>query len=193
VVNTDIFGRNRYVIQSELSGSRDTLGIMDQNMNLLCYAKHTHSWRGPEGSIGSMVGNRMQTTDVRLEGTDASLLGEIHEIPTSLMRPIRKWKIYNEKNELKGAATEKPKLIGSDWVLENSQGVVATIKGDRKKHNYEIITADRYMLTIARCSTIDEKSYEIEILVSNLTPFLVLCYIIVLDLAKTAYVVRGNY
>jgi hypothetical protein len=139
-----------------------------------------------------MVGNRMQTTDVRLEGTDASLLGEIHEVPTGPMRVIRNWRIYNEKHEFKGAVKEKPKFIGSGWVLESPEEiVVATAKGDRKKHNYEVLTADRYMQTIARCSNIDDKSYGAEILLSNLDPFLVLCYIVVLDLAKTVYVVKG--
>jgi hypothetical protein len=89
---------------------------------------------------------------------------------------------------------EKPKFIGSDWLLENTEGdAVATTEGDRKKHNCEILTADRYKQTIAHCFTINENSYGIDLLLSNLDPFLILSYIVVLDLAKAAMAVDNAY
>jgi len=82
--------------------------------------------------------------------------------------------------------TEKPKFIGSDWVLENVEGnLLASIEGDRKKHNYEVVTPDRNKQKIARCSSLDKDSYKLEIMVSNIDSFLVLSYVIVLDIAKS--------
>jgi hypothetical protein len=44
-------------------------------------------------------------------------------------------------------------------VLESTEGnVIAIVKGDRKKQDYEILTADRYEQAIARCSSISENS-----------------------------------
>jgi uncharacterized protein YxjI len=186
----DIFGRTRFIVQRQLTDFKDTLGIMDADMKLLCYVKHQHSWKMPRVWKGMPIASRVRTTDVRLEGIDGALLGEIHEIPTGTMRMIIRWEVYDEKGGFKGAVKEKPKFIGSDWVLENAEGnVVATIKGDRKKHDYEILTADRYEQAIARCFIISENSYGIDILLSNLDPFLVLSYIVVLDLAKMAIVI----
>lgn len=181
-------------MQRQLAGFEDTLGIMDADMRLLCYVKHQHSWKMPQVWKGMPITSRMRTTDVRLEGIDGALLGEIHEIPSGTMRVIRRWEVYDEKGDFKGAVKEKPKFIGSDWVLENAGGdVVAAIEGDRKKHDYEILTADRYKQTIARCFIISENSYGIDLLLSDLDPFLVLSYVVVLDLAKAAMVVDNAY
>jgi uncharacterized protein YxjI len=173
-------------MQRQLPGFEDTLGIMDADMNLLGYAKHQHSWKEPQDwqSMGKRVW--MKTTDVRLEGIDGTLLGEIHEFPTGMMRVVRRWEVYDGREAFKGAVKEKHKFIGSDWVLESTEGnVIAIAKGDRKKHDYEILTADRCEQAIARCSSISENSYWVDILLSNLDPFLVLSYIVVLDLAKS--------
>ena len=187
----DIFAGNRFIIQSELTENEDALGIMDANMKPICYVKHEHSWKGPEGKAGEIMGKRsqMRTTDVRLEGIDGALLGEIHEIPTGLMRVIRKWNVYNAQGRLKGAVKEKPKFVGSDWVLDNVEGTtVATVKGDQKNHDYQVVTADKYQQAIARCSMINKDSYGVDLRVSNLDPFLVLNYVVVLDLVKTSMV-----
>jgi len=193
-VNMDFFGRTRFIMQRQLAGFKDTLGIMDKDMKLLCCVKHQHSWKMPQVWKGMPIARRMRTTDVRLEGIDGALLGEIHEIPTGTMRVIRRWEVYDEKGDFKGAVKEKPKFIGSDWLLENTEGdVVATTEGDRKKHNYEILTADRYKQTIARCFTISENSYGIDLLLSNLDPFIILSYIVVLDIAKDAMTIDNAY
>ncbi|UCC57992.1 MAG: hypothetical protein JSW14_06430 [Candidatus Bathyarchaeum sp.] len=135
-----------------------------------------------------------RTTDIRLEAIDGTLLGEIHEVPPPLMtmKLKRKWEIYNFKKELKGIVREKPKFIGSDWVLENIEGkVIATIKGDRKKKDYEVQTKEKQV--IARCyrdASISKDSYQVDILGSEIDLFLVLTYIIVLDHVKSAWVAR---
>ena len=136
---------------------------------------------------------RMRTTDVRIEGNDGELVGEIHEIPTGTMRLIRKWQVYDQKGTYKGAVTEKPKFIGSDWVLKDvKENLIAVAEGDRNKHNYEIVTPDKGKQLIARCSSQNKDSYRVEVMISNLDPFLVLSYVIVLDLAKTVAVIRRD-
>ena len=78
---------------------------------------------------------------------------------------------------------EKPKAIGSDWVLESVDvNVVATTKGNLKKNDFEILTAEKQI--VARCCTISENSLEVDILGSNFDHFLILSYVIVLKLAK---------
>jgi uncharacterized protein YxjI len=188
-----IFAGSRFIILSELTEIKDALGIMDANMKPICYVKHKHSWKGPEGKAGTMIGKRMRTTDVRFEGIDSALLGEIHETPTGIMRVTRKWNVYDAQGEFKGAVKEKPKFVGSEWVLENVEGTtVATVKGDQKNHNYQVITADKYQQAIARCSFVNKDSYGVDLMLSNLDPFLVLSYVVVLDLAKTSIVIRGR-
>lgn len=87
------------------------------------------------------------------------------------------------KGELKGALMEKPKFIGSHWVLESPKGKeIAIIKGNRKKHNYEVLTKDKQ--TIARChrdETREKDSYIVDIPSSDFDPFLVLSYVVALD------------
>ena len=187
-MNTDIFANNRFIIQRKMTDGEDTLEIMDADMRHLCYVKHQHSRKTPKELFIPIAGG-MRVTDARLEEIDGSLLGEITEIPIDLMRATSKWLVYDEKGVFKGAVKEKPKFVGSDWVLESAEGdVVATIEGNRKKHNFEVLTADRYKQVIARCFNISESSYEVEILLSVLSPFLVLSYVIVLNLVETGHV-----
>lgn len=187
-MNTDIFASNHFIIQRRIAGGEYTLEIMDANMKHLCYVKHQHSWKTPKELVIPIAGG-MRATDARLEGIDGSLLGEITEIPVGVMRVTSKWLVYDEKGVFKGAVKEKPKFVGSDWVLESAKGnVVATIEGNRKKPDFEVLTADRYKQVIARCFTVNENSYEVEILLSDLSPFLVLSYAIVLNLAETGHV-----
>jgi hypothetical protein len=144
---------------------------------------------------GNVPTNRqMRTTDVQIEGKDGKLVGEIHEIPTGTMRLIRKWEVFDGKDICKGVVVEKPKFIGSDWALESVEGnLLAVAEGDRKKHNYEIVTPDRGKQCIARCTSLDESSYTVEMMVSSLDSFLVLSYVIVLDLAKTVAAIKGRH
>ena len=99
-------------------------------------------------------------------------MGEIHEIPTGTMRLIRKWQVYDQKGTNKGVVTEKPKFIGSDWVLKDVEdNLLAVAEGDRKKNNYEIVAPDRGKQSIARCSSLDKDSYKVELMVSNIDSF----------------------
>ena len=186
-------GRTRFIITSELEDCVDTGSIMDNDGEIVAYFEHMHSWKTRNGPEWWRNKKQALTTDIQLVGIDETLLGEIHEIPPPMMsRIIRKWEIYNSKKELEGVVREKPEFIGSSWVLENLEGkVIATIKGNRTKKDYKILTKRNE--TIARCyrsEKIDKKSYYVETKRSKIDLFLVLSYIIVLDLAKTGWVYR---
>lgn len=176
-MNLSIFSRNRFIVQPKLKDVKDTGGIMDKEMNLLCYVRHLRSWKG-------IIITARRTKGIRLEGVDGTVLGEIPEdMESSWGRMLKKWEIYNAKGELKGAVKEKPKFVGSDWILEDPEGKeIATTKGNRKKHTYEVLTRNKQV--IARCHTeaaMNKDSYILDILSSDFDPFLVLSYAVVLD------------
>jgi len=188
-----ILGNNRnFIFQPNLESQKDTVGIFDLDKNLLARYRHEHTWRSPRGPI--RISKKARATDVYLESANGTLFGEINEIPPKLFssRLIRKFEIYNEKKELVGIVREKPKMIGSDWVLENlDEKIIAVMVGDRKKKNYEINSQRGEVL--ANCfvdSSLEDDSFRVDIFKSVVDLFLVLSYIIVLDLAKTAWTTR---
>lgn len=192
--SAEVFGRTRFIIQKQPE-LKDTLCILDPTMRTLFYAKHHHSWKTPsfitEKSI-FLPYREMKTTDVRFEGVDGVLLGEIHEIPPEGMQLIKRWQIFNEKGELKGTARTKPKFIGSDWILEIAEGnVIVKVFGNLKKHDYKIITTDRFRQTIAGCSIVDKNSFDVNIMLTPLSPFLILSFTIILELSTKITTTRG--
>ena len=186
-----LFEKTKFVLKHEQKNFKDIIDIMGPDLKSFCIVNYEHSWKMPKIWNDVPTNRRMRSTDVRLEGEDGKLLGEIHETPTGTLRLIRKWEVYGDKGVCKGIVTEKPKFIGSDWVLENVEGnVLASVEGDRKKHNYVVVTPERNKQEIARCSNLDNDSYKLEIMVSNVDSFIILCYVIVLDLAKTPAVIK---
>ena len=186
-----IFERTNFVFKHEQKNSKDSISILGEDSRPLCSVTYDHSMKTPHAVSNMPVPfTRMRTTDVRIEGNDGELFGEIHEIPTGTMRLIRKWQVYDQKGTYKGVVTEKPKFIGSDWVLKDVEdNLLAVAEGDRKKNNYEIVAPDGGKQCIARCSSLDKDSYRVELMISSIDSFLVLSYVIVLDLAKTVYTV----
>jgi hypothetical protein len=188
-----LLDKTEFVLKHEQKNSRDIISILGADLKPFCIVNYDHSWKMPKIWNDMPTNKRMRSTDVRLEGEEGQLFGEIHEIPTGTLRLIRKWEVYGEKGVAKGVVEEKPKFIGSDWVLKDVEGnMLASVEGDRKKHNYEVVTPDRYEQTIARCSSIDKETCQLEVMVSNLDSFLVLCYVIVLDLVKTPAVIERH-
>ena len=180
----NVFDGDRFVIQPKLKTMNNTGRIMDEDMKPLCYVKHNHSWKG-------IVLREMKVTGILLEGANGDVLGEIHESPDlSWGRLVKGWAIYDAKGKLRGAAEEKMKLIGSHWVLENSNGdEIASIKGNRKKHQYEVQTKDKQ--PIARCNPINKDSYSVEILRPDFDSFLILSYVVIQDHVSSWRVTRG--
>ena len=191
-----IFERSNLIFKHEQG---NLISILGEDSKLIGTVYHGHSNKMPKvvGNLPLYHEGRpvlMRTTDIGIEGENGEYLGGINEIATGTMRVIRRWQIYDQKDTIKGEVTEKPKFIGSDWVLNDVKyNLLAVAEGDRKKHNYEIVAPDKGKQCIARCSSIDKDSYRVEVMTSNIDPLLVISYVIVLDLAKTAYVVtRGG-
>jgi hypothetical protein len=190
--------QSNFIVKSKLKDLKDTGGIFDSSMRVLAYFRHEHTWRTPRGPV--RVAKQARATDIYLESFDGNLFGEINEIPPKLvsMRLIRTFEIYNESKELVGAVREKPKAFGfPDWVLENVEGkAIAFMVGDRKRKDYEIQNPGGEFL--ARCfrdSSLNEDSYRVErrSVGGSVDLLLLLCYIVVLDLAKLGWTTRNGY
>lgn len=187
-------GYKSFIVKSQVENFKDTGGIFDSKMGLLAYFKHEHTWRSPRGPI--KVGKQARATDIYLKRADDSLFGEINEIPPKLisMQLIRTFEIYDERKELVAVVKEKPKAFGSaDWVLLDLQEkVIASIVGDRKKKEYEIQSSGGQ--AIARCSrdsSLGKNSYRVDVFGGgDIDMFLILCYVVVLDLAKAGWTTR---
>ena len=188
-------GRDQFIIKSKIKDLKDTGGILDNSMGVLAYFKHTHSWKNPGGSRFN-IGKQAKTTDVVLETTDKTVLGKIHEIPPPLMsmRLIRKFRVHNNKEELIAVVREKPKFRGSDWILENpNEEVIAITKCKWKKKDYEIVSKEKHGIArVYRDSSLDKDSYKVSIFGSYIDLFLILCYVVVLDLAKGGWTTRSG-
>jgi hypothetical protein len=188
-------GLDQCIIQSKMKDLKDTGGILDKTMGILAYFKHTHSYKNPKGAP-PFSRKQAKTTDVLIEATDKTLLGEIHEIPPPLfsMRLIRTFEIYNDKKELFAVVKEKPKFRGSDWILTTPEKeVIATTEGNWKKKDYKIKSQGKNVIArVYRDSSLNEDAYKIDILGLDVDLYLVLCYILVLDLAKTAWSTRSG-
>jgi uncharacterized protein YxjI len=184
-------GRSQFIITSKLEDLKDTGSIMCRGGEILVYFKHKHTWKPPKRRT-TFGRPEAKTTDIRIESIDKTLLGEIHEFPPPRVwmweqRPIRTWEIHNAKTGLKGIVREKHTTWSSDWVLENLAGeVIAEIKGNRKKKDYEILSKTNQI--IARCyrsETIGKNSYYVDTQHSEIDLFLLLSYILVLHHAKS--------
>lgn len=188
--SSEVFGRTQFIVQKQPE-LKNTICILDPAMRTLFYAKHQHSWKTPYVKGIPLPNREMKTTDILFEGVDGVLLGEIHEIPPEV-RLIKRWQIFNEKGELKGTVKTKPKFIGNDWTLESASGnVTFTIVGNRKKHDYKIITKDNYRQNIASCSVTDKNSFAVDIMLTVFSPFLILSFIIILELFTSITEIRG--
>jgi len=181
---------------SQLRDRKDTGGIFEPNTErLLAYFRHEHNWRTPPGPI--KIWSKARATDIYLESTDGNLFGEINEIPPKLfsMRLIRTFEIYDDKKELVAVVREKPKAVGSDWVLENlEKKIIVSVIGDREQKDYEIKSSSGQVL--ARCfrdSSLAEGCYRVDVLGGGVDLFLLLSYVLVLDLAKWGWTTTGSF
>lgn len=200
----EILNKSRFIIQHD---HNDTDLILDKDMNPLCYVKRQQSWQTTEmtswlekipvlNKLKKVLISRHQTriNNLQFNAVDQSSLGEIHENPVVQgIKMIRKWGVYSSEGEYKGAVRERMKAIGSDWVLEDSEGgIIAMSKGKRKDHDYQVIALDKQV--IARCQpgeAVDGKdSYTVDIQGSDFDPLLILSYILVLGYASSWRVTR---
>jgi hypothetical protein len=182
-------GKKRFFIDHRLKNFKNTGGILDSNLGILAYFKHEHTWK-PYPYPNSNEKTRL--TNIIIEELNGTPLAEMNEFPPEFMtiQSRKKWEIINAKKEIHALVKEKPKSIGSDWILEKPQGeIIASTKGDVDKKEYEIYNNRDQIL--ARCYWNDEinpEYYVIDILDSQFELLLILSYIIILDFADSEFI-----
>jgi len=117
-----LFGKASFIFKHDQKDSKDSISVLGEDSKFLCSVFYEHSWKMPQMWGNIPTNRRVRATDVRIEAVDGVMLGEIHENPTGITRLIRKWEVLDQKGAGKGVVVEKPKFIGSDWVLEDVEG-----------------------------------------------------------------------
>ena len=160
------FTGREFIIEQKIVAMRDTFGIKDRNGNLLAYVKRKIASIGPQFWFESPNGAR---------------LGEVKGKVVTV-RPT--FEIYDIQNQLVSVVKKKVmKLMGSEWWLENPSGQeIGRIKGNITAHDFAIQSP-----TGAPIAQITKKwvtvrdSYGVEILGSELDPYVILAYAIAMD------------
>jgi hypothetical protein len=189
-------GHSSFIFQKKPKGHNNIVEIFDSRMRLLASCKRKRVWKSPDGPF--KINKQAYSSDIFLEDFSGRILGEINEIPPQMfsMRLIRRYKIYDDDTRLIGVVREKPKAFGSTWVLfdRNEENLIGEIVGNRKKKNYKIESSrDEVLVKCYRDSSLDSNSYRVDTFVGWDRLFLVLCYVLVLDLAKTVFVTRSGW
>jgi uncharacterized protein YxjI len=160
------FSGTEFIIEQKIMTMRDTFGIKDRNGNLLAYVKKKIVSLGPNFWFESPEGAR---------------LGEVKG-KVIAVRPT--FEIYDTQGQLLAVVKKKVlKLLGSEWWLENSSGQeVARIKGNITEHDFTIQSAAGTALAQIHKKWVSVRdSYGVEILSSDLDPYVILAYAIAMD------------
>ena len=155
-----------FIIEQKIMTMRDTFGIKDRNGNLLAYVKKKIVSLGP---------------NFWFESPDGARLGEVKG-KVIAVRPT--FEIYDTQGQLLAVVKKKVlKLLGSEWWLENSSGQeVARIKGNITEHDFTIQSpAGTVLAQIHKKWVSVRDSYGVEILSSDLDPYVILAYAIAMD------------
>lgn len=156
----------QYIIEQKIVAVRDTYGIKDREGNLLAYVKRKIVSVGP---------------NFWFETPDGTRLGEVHG-KVLAVRPT--FEIYDTQQKLLAVVKKKLlKLLGSEWWLESPPGQeVARIKGNITEHDFTIQSPSGTAIAQIHKKWVSIRdSYGIEILTSELDPYLVLAYAIAMD------------
>jgi uncharacterized protein YxjI len=164
--STTTFSGTEYIIEQKIVALRDTFGIKDRNGNLLAYVKRKNVSFGPK---------------FWFEGPDGARLGEvIGKVLT--VRPT--FEIYDAQGKLLGVVKKKIlKLLGSEWWLEDPPGQeVARIKGNITEHDFTIQASSGATIAQIHKKWVSVRdSYGVEILSTELDPYVILAYAIAMD------------
>lgn len=163
-----VFSGNEYIIEQKIVAMRETFGIKDRNGNLLSYVKRRMASVGPQ---------------FWFETPDGTRLGEMHG-KVFAVRPT--FEIYDPQGLVAVARRKVLKLIGSEWWLEDSTGnEIARIKGNIMEHDFSIQspTGSQLAQVHKRWVTVRD-SYAIEILAQEISPYIIVAYVIAMDHAQ---------
>ncbi len=192
----DIFKEHKsFIFQSKPKDKEKTLKIFDLDMKLLAYYRRENIWKPyyePTHESGHM---QSRSIDIYLMNSNGTLIGEINENPPVWAVKPKIFEIYNEKKELVGLVRDERGTwdFSSDWKLkDHGNRLIGSMVGNQKKKDYKIQSPQGQVL--AKCyrdSSLNKNFYRIDIFAYDVDVFLILCYVIVLDLAKSRMILRS--
>ena len=162
------FSGKEYVIEQKIAALRDTFGIKDRNGNLLAYVnKKIVSW-GPQFWFESPAGLRL-----------GEMRGKVLTV-----RPT--FEIYDSQGPLAIVKKKMLKLLGSEWWLEDNSGnEIARIKGNITEHDFTIQSPSGSEIAQVHKKWVSIRdSYGIEIFRQDITPYIIVAYVIAMDHAE---------
>lgn len=163
-----VFSGSEYIIEQKIAAMRDTFGIKDRNGTLLAYAKKKIVSWGPQ---------------FWFESPDGSRLGEMRG-KVLTVRPT--FEIYDSQGLVAIVKKKILKLLGSEWWLEDNSGnEIARIKGNITEHEFTVQSASGSQIAQVHKKWISIRdSYGIEILSRDITPYVIVAYVIAMDHAE---------
>jgi uncharacterized protein YxjI len=163
-----VFSGNEYIIEQKIAAMRDTFAVKDRNGNLLAYVKRKIVSWGPQ---------------FWFETADGTRLGEMRG-KVLAVRPT--FEIYDMQG-LVGVVKKKVlKLLGSEWWLEDNSGnEVARIKGNITEHDFTVKSPSGSEIALVHKKWVSIRdSYGIEIVSQEISPYVVIAYVIAMDHAE---------
>jgi uncharacterized protein YxjI len=163
-----VFSGSEYIIEQKIAAMRDTFGIKDRNGTLLAYAKKKIVSWGPQ---------------FWFESPDGSRLGEMRG-KVLTVRPT--FEIYDSQGLVAIVKKKILKLLGSEWWLEDNSGnEVARIKGNIIEHDFTVQSASGSQIAQVHKKWVSIRdSYGIEIFSRDITPYVIVAYVIAMDHAE---------
>lgn len=163
-----VFSGNEYIIEQKIVAMRDTFAIKDRSGTLLAYVKKKIVSWGPQ---------------FWFETPDGARLGEMRG-KVLTVRPT--FEIYDMQG-LVGVVKKKVlKLLGSEWWLEDNSGTeVARIKGNITEHDFTVKSPSGAEIALVHKKWVSIRdSYGIEIVSQEISPYVVVAYVIAMDHAQ---------
>lgn len=162
------FSGSEYIIEQKILAMRDTFGIKCRDGTLLAYAKKKIVSWGPQ---------------FWFESPDGSRLGEMRG-KVLTVRPT--FEIYDSQGLVAVVKKKMLKLIGSEWRLEDNSGnEIARVKGNITEHDFIVQSPSGSQIAQVHKKWISVRdSYGIEIFNHDITPYVIVAYVIALDHAE---------
>lgn len=172
---SNIFNGSEYIVEQKIVALRDTFALKDRQGNLLAYIKRKFI------SLGTCFWFENPSNP-------NERYGEVHG-KVLAVRPT--FEIYDAQGQLVGTVRKKIlKLLGSEWWLENANGVeIARIKGRLTEHDFTIYSTPdgTPMAQIHKKWVTIRDSYCIEIIPEYSPPnrdlmhYLIIAYCVAMD------------
>ena len=162
------FTGREYIIEQKIAALRDTFGVKDRSGNLLAYVKKKLVSWGPQFFFETPDGTRF-----------GEMRGKVLTV-----RPT--FEIYDQQGLVATVKKKVLKLIGSEWWLENSAGTeIGRIKGNVTEHEFSIQTPTGGQVAQVHKKWVSLRdTYGVEIQSQDITPYVVLAYVIAMDHAQ---------